>query len=103
MPDRLNDDAVMKERRKNLVDVLKAAIERDPSRHDLRMKLLEAYYGAAATNQRAFVELARKLSGNREHLSADDWEKVRIMGRQIAGNDARFFETTDKVDLPDCA
>lgn len=103
MPDSLHHGGVMKERRKNLVDVLKAAIEKDPSRHDLRMKLLEAYFAAAATNQRAFVDLVRKLSSDQAHLSADDWKKVRHMGRQIVGNDAEFSDPSEREDVPDCA
>src|SRR5271154_1453561 len=68
MPSVLNEHAVVKERRTNLADVLKLAIEREPDRHDLRMKLLELYYSAAATNRRAFLEGGQKLARDRGQL-----------------------------------
>jgi hypothetical protein len=102
MPSELNDRVVIKERRTNIVDVLKMAIDRDPHRRDLRMKLLETYYSAASTNQRAFLDVVRKLGREREFLTADDWKKVVMMGREIAGDDILFAETP-KDDLADCA
>src|SRR5215467_10294318 len=45
------------ERRKNPADVLRQAIEREPHRNDLRLKLLELYYTAASQNRRAFLEI----------------------------------------------
>ncbi len=41
MPASLHEHAVVVERRKNVIDSLMAAIHRDPTRGDLRMKLLE--------------------------------------------------------------
>ena len=55
-------------RRKNVVDTLMAAIQRDPTRHDLRMKLLETLYTAAATNLRAFKEVVRDLARHPERI-----------------------------------
>jgi len=86
----------------NHFDVLKQAIERDPHRRDLRMKLLETYYSAASTNQRAFLDVVRKLGREREFLTADDWKRGVMMGRGIAGDDILFAETS-KDDLADCA
>jgi FimV-like protein len=102
MPSQLNDHVVVAERRTNIADVLKQAIERDPHRRDLRMKLLETYYSAASTNQRAFLDVVRKLGREREFLTADDWKRVVMMGREIAGDDILFAETS-KDDLADCA
>jgi pilus assembly protein FimV len=102
MPSELNDHVVVKERRTNIVDVLKAAIDRDPHRRDLRMKLLETYYSAASTNQRAFLDVVKKLGREREFLTPDDWKKVIMMGREIAGDDILFAETP-KDDLANCA
>jgi len=45
--------------------VLKQAIERDPHRRDLRMNCWN-YYSAASTNQRAFLDVVRKLGRERE-------------------------------------
>ena len=93
MPSALHDHVVVSERRMNIVDVLKAAIERDPQRRDLQMKLLETYYAAAAMNRRAFLDVVVKLSRARDMLTAEDWQHVEKMGEEIAPTDARFLST----------
>lgn len=103
MPSDLLDEPEVKDRRTNIVDVLKMAIERDPQRRDLRMKLLETYYGAASTNQRGFLEVVRKLSREPEVLSADDWQKIIMMGRAIAPGDILFGGQAKDDDLANCA
>jgi pilus assembly protein FimV len=104
MPSDLHDHPVVAERRTNIVDVLKLAIDRDPHRRDLRMKLLETYYSAAATNQRAFVDVVRKLARERDYLSPEDWNKVMMMGKQIASDDILFADVPkDDADLANCA
>jgi hypothetical protein len=105
MPSVLNENAVVKERRTNLADVLKLAIEREPDRHDLRIKLLELYYSAAATNRQAFLDVVQKFARDRDYLPADQWDKIAYMGRQIASENPLFAaETTaDDDDLADCA
>jgi len=103
MPSALHDAPVMKERRTNIVDVLKLAIERDPNRRDLRMKLLETYYSLASTNQRAFLEVVRKLSREKDSLSSEDWQKVMMMGREIAADDIFFAEIPGGAGLANCA
>jgi hypothetical protein len=103
MPSDLLDQQVVKDRRTNIVDVLKMAIERDPERRDLRMKLLETYFSAASTNQRGFLEVVRKLSREPNYLSADDWQKVVMMGRAIAPDDILFADQAKDDDLAHCA
>jgi FimV-like protein len=106
MPSGLNDHPVMSERRTNIIDVLKLAVERDPQRRDLQMKLLETYYGMASSNQRAFMDVVRKLSRERGLLTADDWKKVTMMGREIAADDILFADLDppkDDGDLAHCA
>jgi pilus assembly protein FimV len=103
MPSVLNQNAVVKERRTNLADVLKMAIEREPDRHDLRMKLIELYYSAAATNRKAFLEVVHKLSRERDHMPPEQWDKIAFMGRQIAAENPLFTEQADDEDLADCA
>jgi pilus assembly protein FimV len=103
MPSDLLDQSVVKDRRTNIVDVLKMAIERDPERRDLRMKLLETYYSAASTNQRGFLEVVRMLSREPNYLSADDWQKVVMMGRAIAPDDILFADQAKDDDLANCA
>jgi hypothetical protein len=104
MPSVLNEHAVVKERRTNLADVLKLAIEREPDRHDLRMKLLELYYAAASTNRRAFLDVVQKMARDRDHLQSDQWDKIAYMGRQIAAENPLFAEeSAADDDLADCA
>jgi FimV-like protein len=106
MPSGLNDAPVMAERRTNIVDVLKMAIERDPKRSDLRMKLLETYYTLASTNQREFLDAVRKLHREPDLLTADDWHKVTMMGRDIVGDDILFADLDPPKgagDLANCA
>jgi FimV-like protein len=103
MPSELNDHVVVSERRTNIIDVLKQAIDRDPHRRDLRMKLLETYYSAASVNQRAFLDVVRKLARDRDFLSGDDWKKVMMMGRDIAAEDILFADPVKDDDLADCA
>jgi hypothetical protein len=90
MPSQLNDHIEVSERRMNIVDVLKRAIDRDPNRRDLRMKLLETYYGTASINRRAFLEVVKKLP--REALTAEEWKKIVLMGREIAADDSLFVD-----------
>jgi FimV-like protein len=94
MPSALHDHVVVSERRMNIVDVLKAAIERDPQRRDLQMKLLETYYAAAAMNRRAFLDVVVKLSRARDMLTAEDWQQVEKMGEEIAPTDALFLDSS---------
>jgi pilus assembly protein FimV len=105
MPSVLNEHAVVKERRTNLADVLKLAIEREPDRHDLRMKLLELYYSAAATNRKAFLEVVQKFARDRDYLQTEQWDKIAFMGRQIASDNPLFTEEQSAADddLANCA
>ena len=103
MPSVLNEHVVVKERRTNLADVLKLAIEREPDRHDLRMKLLELYYSAASTNRRAFLDVVQKLARDRDRLQGGQWDKIAFMGRQIAAENPLFAEESASDDLADCA
>jgi hypothetical protein len=83
------------ERRKNPVDVLRQAIEREPDRSDLRLKLLELYYTAAAENRRAFLDATRQLAKNEKLASAQDWSRIADMGRTIAPDDELFCADLD--------
>ena len=106
MPSVLHERAIVKERRTNLVDVLKKAVEREPDRRDLRMKLLETYYAAAAANRQGFLEVVQKLARDRDRLGEGEWDKIAFMGRQIAADTALFSgdsEAEDDNKLADCA
>jgi hypothetical protein len=102
MPSDLNDRAVVVERRTSIVDALKSAIQRDPHRGDLCMKLLETYYSMASANRRAFLEFARQQARDPGKLSAEEWQKINAMGREIAPDDSPFTAPDDKT-LSSCA
>jgi pilus assembly protein FimV len=106
MPSALNENAGFKERRTSLVDVLKRAVEREPHRRDLRMKLLETYYAAAATNRKGFLDTVQKIADERASLDEGEWDKIARMGRQIASDDDLFAPVAaqpDEEDLANCA
>ena len=83
-------------------DIVKLAIDREPDRRDLKHKLLEVYF--VWGNKDAFLDVARDLGRTRDQAPAGDWDKVVIMGRQIAADDALFagaaaLTPTADVDL----
>jgi pilus assembly protein FimV len=106
MPSALHENVGFKERRTSLVDALKGAVQREPHRWDLRMKLLETYYAAAATNRQGFLDIVQNIGDDRAKLNASEWEKIAWMGRQIAADDALFAPAAaqpDEEDLANCA
>jgi len=102
LPSELNDRKVYKERRTSVVDALRAAIERDPLRRDLCMKLLETYHSTASANRRAFAEFLGMQSRGPNSLSADDWKTIVRMGRDMA-LDESLIAHKDDDDLANCA
>jgi pilus assembly protein FimV len=69
-------------------DLVRIAIAREPQRRDLKLKLLEVFF--VWGNKDQFLQLARELSTTRDQAVSGEWEKVVIMGRQIAPDDALF-------------
>jgi hypothetical protein len=106
MPSALDENVGFKERRTSLVDALKSAVEREPHRRDLRMKLLETYYAAAAINRQGFLDIVQKIAHERASLNEGEWDKIAWMGRQIASDDDLFAPIAaqpDEKDLANCA
>jgi hypothetical protein len=91
----LNEPPPFVERRKSPADVLLQAIKREPHRSDLRLKLVELYYTAAAENRRAFLEATRQLAKNEKLASAEEWSRIADMGRAIAPEDELFSDSMD--------
>src|SRR5271170_238191 len=83
------------ERRKSPVDVVRQALEREPHRSDLRLKLLELYYSAASQNRRAFLEIVRLLAKDPQLIAEKDWGQIAEMGRLIAPDDELFAVGND--------
>jgi pilus assembly protein FimV len=69
-------------------DLVQLAIKREPQRRDLKLKLLEIFF--VWGNRDRFMELARELNASRAQAPAGEWDKVLIMGKQIAPGDAMF-------------
>src|SRR5438067_63217 len=83
------------ERRKSPADVLRQAVEREPDRSDLRLKLIELYYTAAAQNRRAFVQATRQLAQHQHLVSEEEWSRILKMGHAIAPEDELFAVPRD--------
>ena len=69
-------------------DLVKIAISREPGRRDLKLKLLEIYF--VWGNKDLFLDTARELHSTRAQAAPGEWDKVLIMGKQIAPDDAMF-------------
>jgi len=69
-------------------DLVQIAISREPNRRELKLKLLEVFF--VWGNKDRFLQTARELAGSRDKALAGEWEKMVIMGRQIAPEDPLF-------------
>ena len=68
------------------VDLVRMALQREPQRNDLKLKLAEIHFVAGDTNQ--FLTVARDL---KKSLGAGgDWDRIVIMGRQLAPDEPIF-------------
>jgi pilus assembly protein FimV len=76
-------------------DLVKLAIAREPSRRDLKLKLLEVYF--VWGNKEQFLQMARELSETRDAAQPGEWEKVVIMGKQLAPEDPLFTQSYGSV------
>ncbi|MET0280913.1 MAG: FimV/HubP family polar landmark protein [Steroidobacteraceae bacterium] len=72
-------------------DLVKLAIDREPGRRDLKLKLLEVFF--VWGNKDQFLQTARELAEKRDAAAPGEWEKVIIMGKQIAPEDALFSQS----------
>ena len=72
-------------------DLVKQAIQREPNRRDVKLKLLEVFF--VWGNKDQFLQTARDLADTREEAAPGEWEKVVIMGKQLAPEDALFSQT----------
>jgi pilus assembly protein FimV len=72
-------------------DLVKAALKREPDRRDLKLKLLEVFF--VWGNKEQFLQTARELSQTRSSAPPGEWEKVVIMGKQLAPEDVLFHQS----------
>jgi pilus assembly protein FimV len=68
------------------VDLVRMALQKDPQRNDLKLKLAEIHFVAGDTNQ--FLTVARDLK--RSIGAGADWDRMVIMGRQLAPDEPMF-------------
>jgi pilus assembly protein FimV len=83
-------------------DLITGALEIEPDRQDLLTKLCEIYF--VWGNRDAFVDAAGKLKAAVGDADSEDWNKIVIMGQQIAADDKLFADAsavgaTKEVDL----
>ena len=71
-------------------DLVRIAIQREPQRRDLKHKLLEVFF--VWGNKEQFLTMARELADTRAGSEAGEWEKIVIMGKQIAPEDPMFAD-----------
>ena len=71
-------------------DLVRIAIQREPQRRDLKLKLLEVFF--VWGNREQFLSMARELSDSRSGGETGEWEKIVIMGKQIAPEDPMFAD-----------
>lgn len=69
-------------------DLVRIAISREPERRDLKLKLLEVFF--VWGNKEQFLQTARELAATREQAAPGEWEKIVIMGKQLAPEDELF-------------
>ena len=75
--------------------LLKQALVKEPQRQDLRLKLAETYFAGGKPME--FQETAESLH---HQISASDWQKIAIMGRQLCP-DSSLFKSDGNAPTPD--
>jgi len=85
-------------------DLLSNALNSEPDKNDLRLKLLEVYF--IWENQGGFLREAQALRERIQDPADSDWSKVLIMGKQICPDEELFSDTpaavgvTGEMDFP---
>jgi len=69
-------------------DIVKLALDQDPDRRDYKVKLAEIFF--VAGKQDGFLDAAHDLHATSGDGKAADWDRIVIMGRQIAPDDPLF-------------
>ncbi|HLJ37411.1 MAG TPA: FimV/HubP family polar landmark protein [Steroidobacteraceae bacterium] len=69
-------------------DLIRIAIGREPGRRDLKLKLLEVFF--VWGNKEQFLQTAHELAQTRGEAGPGEWEKILIMGKQLAPEDPLF-------------
>jgi pilus assembly protein FimV len=73
-------------------DLVRIALEHEPERRDLQMKLLEIYF--VWGNAEQFLQTAKLLESTRDRAPAGEWDKIVIMGKQICPDEPMFSKAS---------
>jgi pilus assembly protein FimV len=69
-------------------ELVQVASKREPQRRDLKLKLIEIFF--VWGNRERFLEIARDLHATRAQAAPGEWDKILIMGRQLAPEEPLF-------------
>jgi pilus assembly protein FimV len=69
-------------------ELVQVAAKREPQRRDLKLKLIEIFF--VWGNRDRFLEIARDLHATRARAEPGEWDKILIMGRQLAPDEPLF-------------
>ncbi len=69
-------------------ELVQVAARREPQRRDLKLKLVEIFF--VWGNRERFLEVARDMHATRAQAGPGEWDKVLIMGRQLAPDEPLF-------------
>jgi pilus assembly protein FimV len=76
-------------------DLVRLAVSREPERRDLKLKLAEVYF--VWGNRDEFLKTARDLRDALGDDATGEWDKIVIMGKQIAPEDPLFSQATARA------
>jgi len=76
-------------------ELLREAVQNEPGRHDIQVKLLEVY--SASDKKDAFIEQAESLRASLGDTDNDTWRTVAEMGQKIAPSCVLFNDEVDSV------
>ena len=69
-------------------ELVQVAAKREPQRRDLKLKLVEIFF--VWGNRERFLEVAREMHATRAQAEPGEWDKILIMGRQLAPDEPLF-------------
>ncbi|MEN8822751.1 MAG: FimV/HubP family polar landmark protein [Abyssibacter sp.] len=76
--------------------LLQQAMDADPGRADIKSKLAEVYFAASQSEE--FVALARRVQPELVENAPAEWNRIAIMGQQIAADDP-LFQAGPEADI----
>lgn len=82
-------------------EILKDAVAKDPSRHELKVKLLEIY--SQRNDVPAFETLAEELYAAQEGRGGELWNRVAELGRKLNPDNPMFQIAMPETTMPQAA